>query len=226
MTGNFNNSLISTGIGIYKITHHQTIHIPKVEESWWGIGPPSDEDNSIEAFDISFPDEAIEDLRIGLKNVRPLPRPLENVGQSYGVNSHLTMRIVDYWLNKYNWKEREKYLNQHTHYKTKIQGLNIHFLHVKQKQENELKVIPLLLIHGWPSSIVEFYDIITHLTTPQKGYDFVFEVIAPSLPGYGFSDGASRPGLGVTQTSMILKNLMKRLNFERFLVAGGDWGAI
>lgn len=86
--------------------------------------------------------------------------------------------------------------------------------------------MPLLLIHGWPGSIREFYEIIPLLTTPQKGRDFVFEVIAPSLPGYGFSQAAVRPGLATSDAGLIFKNLMLRLGFNKFYLQGGDWGSL
>lgn len=87
------------------------------------------------------------------------------------------------------------------------------------------RVLPILMQHGWPGSVVEFYKIIPLLTTPRDEYDFVFEVIVPSLPGFGFSSGTTKPGLGTAQIAVILKNLMLRLGFTKFYTQGGDWGA-
>lgn len=87
-------------------------------------------------------------------------------------------------------------------------------------------MLPLLLLHGWPGSVREFYDLIPLLTTPRKDVNFVFEVIAPSLPGYGFSEGASKPGLGAAQVAVVMKNLMERIGFKKFYAHGGDWGAV
>ncbi|XP_017797123.1 PREDICTED: juvenile hormone epoxide hydrolase 1-like, partial [Habropoda laboriosa] len=84
----------------------------------------------------------------------------------------------------------------------------------------------LLLLHGWPGSVVEFQKIIPMLTKPWPNKNFVFEVIAPSLPGYGFSEGAVRQGLTTSQIGIIFKNLMQRLGFEKFYVQGGDWGSV
>lgn len=142
------------------------------------------------------------------------------------MNTRLLTEIVDFWRNNYNWREREKFLNQYPQFKTNIQGLDIHFIHVKPAKTNGLKVLPLLLVHGWPGSFREFYDVIPLLTTPKQGQKFVFELIIPSLPGYGFSQSASKPGLGVPQAAVIFKNLMKRLGFEKYYVQGGDWGAM
>lgn len=107
-----------------------------------------------------------------------------------------------------------------------MSGLDIHFLHVKPKDAKGKKVLPLLLQHGWPGSVLEFYKIIPLLTTPKPEYDFVFEVVVPSLPGFGFSDPAIRPGLGGSEMAVVLKNLMLRLGFNKFYTQGGDWGAI
>lgn len=141
------------------------------------------------------------------------------------MNTNLLKKIIHFWKNEYDWKKRESFLNKYPQFKTNIQGLDIHFIHVKPKSSN-LKVLPLLMLHGWPGSIREFYDVIPLLTTPQKDQDFVFEVIVPSLPGFGFSDSAARPGLGAAQAAIIFKNLMKRLNYDQFYAQGGDFGAI
>lgn len=139
--------------------------------------------------------------------------------------------VVDYWKTKYNWKKkREPHFNNYQHYKTNIQGLNIHFIHEKPDAkiviEKKFKVLPILLLHGWPGSFKEFDHLIGFLTRPRDGKDFVFEVITPSLPGFGFSDGASKPGLGAIQIAVLLNNLMKRIGIDSYYIHGGDWGSI
>lgn len=169
----------------------------------------------------------MEDLKHRLKTARDFTPPLEGINQEYGINTKLLKEIVDFWLNKYDWREREKFLNQFPQFKTNIQGLDIHYIHVKpQKVPENIKILPLLLLHGWPGSVREFYEIIPMLTTVQKDKNFVFEVIVPSLPGYGFSQAAVRPGLGGEKVAVIFKNLMKRLGFEKYYVQGGDWGSL
>lgn len=99
-----------------------------------------------------------------------------------------------------------------------ICSLNIHYIHAKPKTTANTKVYQLILLHGWPGSVREFYDIIPMLTKPSKG--IAFEVIAPSLPGYGFSEGAAKKGLGPLKIAVILRNLMLKIGFERFYVQG------
>ncbi|XP_025831990.1 juvenile hormone epoxide hydrolase 2-like [Agrilus planipennis] len=177
---------------------------------------------------LAFSKEVINDLKDRLSRHRPFIPPLEGVQHQYGINTNLLNKIVEYWKNEYNWKERETLLNKYPHFKTKIQGLDIHFIHVKPTTavSEDIQVLPILLLHGWPGSVREFYNLIPLLTTPREDQKFVFEVIVPSLPGYGFSDAAVRPGLGPPQVAVIFKNLMVRLGFEKFYVQGGDWGAI
>ncbi|XP_044766450.1 juvenile hormone epoxide hydrolase 1-like [Coccinella septempunctata] len=218
---------LTIGLGIFRIYSILIYEppLPEVKNEWWGEYN-SKIDENVYPFRINISDTVLEDLRIRLKNTKSSFATLHNTFQTYGTSSALLSKFKNFWLDEYDWRKREKFLNKFPQYKTNIQGLNIHYLHVKPKDHVGLKVFPLLLIHGWPGSVREFYDIIPLLTTPQKGRDFVFEVVAPSLPGFGFSDSAIRPGLGVVQMGVILKNLMGRLNHDKFFVQGGDWGAI
>lgn len=125
----------------------------------------------------------IDDLQQRLIKARPFTPPLEGVQQQYGMNTQLLEQIVQFWKTEYDWRKREAFLNGLPQFKTNIQGLDIHFLHVKPKNVNKLPVLPLLLLHGWPGSVREFYEIIPMLTEPDERKQFVFEVIAPSLPG-------------------------------------------
>lgn len=170
--------------------------------------------------------QELGDLKRRLENTNTLTPPLEGIQHEYGINTNLLKEIIEFWKTKYDWREREKFLNKYPQYKVNIQGLNIHYLYAKPQVKEGVRVLPLLLLHGWPGSIREFYEIIPILTTPQKGRDYVFEVLAPSLPGYGFSDGAVRPGLGAFEAAILFKNFMKRLGYQKYYLQGGDWGAI
>ncbi|CAG9770470.1 unnamed protein product [Ceutorhynchus assimilis] len=200
-------------------------HFP--EDTWWGKSEPVKEDTSIKPFKINVSKEILDDLKHRLDIALPMQPPLNGVGQHYGMNSNLLQKIVNHWKNKYNWSERQKFLNQYPQYTTQIQGLDIHFLHVKPKVDkaSNVKVLPLMLLHGWPGSVREFYEVIPLLTKPQKGRNVVFEVIIPSLPGYGFSEATNKPGMNAARMAQIFKKLMDRLGHKKFYVQGGDWGS-
>lgn len=195
-------------------------------DEWWGPkGLVSKQDKSIRPFTVKFDEEMIKDLKYRIKNHRPLVPPLEGIGFEYGFNTAQMNSWLSYWTEKYNFSEREKFLNQFPQFKTNIQGLDVHFIRVKPQVPKDVEVVPLLLMHGWPGSVREFYETLPLLTKQTPGYNFAFEVIAPSIPGYGFSDAAVRPGLGLPQVAIIFNNLMNRLGHKNYYVQGGDWGA-
>ncbi|XP_050077699.1 juvenile hormone epoxide hydrolase 1-like [Anopheles maculipalpis] len=198
---------------------------------YWGPegGDPYGDSLEIVPFNISYPPEVIERLRQQLNDGPKLTPPLEDTAFQYGFNSDRLQEIVEYWRTDYldRWDEREAYLNRFTHFKTQIQGLEIHFLRDKSKTViNPKRIVPLLMLHGWPGSVREFYDIIPKLSNRTSDKEYVFDVIVPSLPGYGWSQGSARPGLSVSKVAVVMKNLMARLGYRRFYIQGGDWGAI
>ncbi|XP_033323810.1 juvenile hormone epoxide hydrolase 1 [Megalopta genalis] len=220
---------ITLGIIVYLSTSNNDPTVPNLPDTYWGPSKVKKESTDIRPFTIDVPASVIEDLKHRLATRRSYVQPLENVGWTYGISTEFLNSVLDHWKDKYNWTERQALLNKYPQFKTVIQGLDIHFYHVRPTnlpKNRNLKVLPLLLLHGWPGSIVEFQKIIPILTTPSPDRDFVFEVIAPSLPGYGFSEGAVRPGMSTAQMSVVFKNLMQRLKFEKFYVQGGDWGAL
>ncbi|KYM76127.1 UPF0663 transmembrane protein C17orf28 like protein [Atta colombica] len=197
----------------------------KLPETWWTPGTENSVNNDIRPYKVTFSEEMVKDLKYRLKHTRPLIPPLKDVAWNYGTNTDALRKLLDYWENEYNFDEREKYINQYSHFKTNIQGLDIHFIHAKPNNTEGKRVLPLLIVHGWPGSIMEFYKIIPLLTSPKPEHDFVFEVIAPSLPGFGFSSAATIPELSTIQMSVVLKNLMLRLGHDKYYVQGGDWGS-
>lgn len=214
---------------LFALRCHQTPSSPPQLDltEWWGPNELRGKvDNSIRPFQVKFEESVVNDLKSRLKNHRPFTAPLEGIGFEYGFNSKTLNTWVQYWAEKYPFSEREKFLNQFSQFKTNIQGLDIHFIRVKPKVPAGVQVVPILLMHGWPGSVREFYEVIPLLTRQTQGYDFAFEVIVPSLPGYGFSDAPVRPGLAAPQTAVIFKNLMNRLGFKKYYIQGGDWGAV
>ena len=134
--------------------------------------------------------------------------------------------LVTYWREEYDWREQERQLNQFDHFKTRIDDLDIHFIHQRSPEENAL---PLLILHGWPGSIVEFMKMIGPLTDPVAHggrAEDAFHVVVPSLPGYGFSERPREPGMGPEQIADINAQLMARLGYDRYGTQGGDWGAV
>ncbi|EFN83233.1 juvenile hormone epoxide hydrolase 2 [Harpegnathos saltator] len=200
--------------------------VPQMTEVWWTPGTEKLADNKVKPYRVSFSQEMLEDLKYRLKHTRDLTPPLQDVGFSYGTNTDVLRKFLDYWANDYDFRKREDYINQYPQFKTNVQGLDIHFLRVKPKNAAGKRVLPLLMLHGWPGSVIEFYKVIPMLTTARPERDFVFEVIAPSLPGFGFSSAATIRGLSSTNMAVVLKNFMLRLGFDKFYVQGGDWGAI
>ncbi|XP_049789742.1 juvenile hormone epoxide hydrolase 1-like [Schistocerca nitens] len=206
---------------------NETAPPPVLRSEWWAQGQPQAVDTSIRPFKINVPDQVLKDLDDRLKSYTTLTPPLEGIGFQYGFNSKYLNEVVQFWRTKYNWREREKFLNKFPQFKTTVDGLELHFLRVKPANVPKgVDIVPLLLLHGWPGSVREFYSVIPLLTTPREGQNFVFEVVAPSLPGYGFSQGAQKPGLGPAQVAVVMRDLMERLGFKKYYVQGGDWGAI
>lgn len=200
---------------------------PTLPIKYWGPGNPKEDNPSIKPFKINISNEVLDDLQDRLELLPPLTPPLEGANFRYGFNSDYLQKVVHFWFNEYNWRDREAFLNSLPQFKTQIAGLNLHYIHVKPARvPPQTKVVPLLLLHGWPGSVREFYELIPLLTTPHPNRDFVFEVVAPSLPGYGFSDGASKQGLGAAEVAVVMKSLMERVGFKQFYVQGGDWGAL
>ncbi|XP_073961188.1 juvenile hormone epoxide hydrolase-like isoform X1 [Choristoneura fumiferana] len=203
-------------------------NLPKLDHGqWWGpMGLKGKTDESIRPFKIEFSEQMVKDLKQRLENFRAPPPPLDGVAFNYGFNSALLDDWRRYWRDQYDFKAREQFLNKYPQYKTNIQGLDIHFIRVQPKVSPGVEVLPLLMMHGWPGSVAEFYEAIPLLTHQAPGQDFVFEVIVPSLPGFGFSDAAVRPGMGSSQVAVVMRNLMHRLRHKQFYLQGGDWGAL
>ncbi|XP_047539262.1 juvenile hormone epoxide hydrolase-like isoform X1 [Vanessa atalanta] len=202
--------------------------LPEIDlEEWWGTElSKSKQDDSIKPFKVDFNEVMIKDLKDRLRDRHPLAPPLKGVAFEYGFNSKQLEGWLKYWAEEYSFKERENFFNNYPHFKTDIQGLSIHFVRVTPEVPPGVEVIPLLLLHGWPGSVREFYEAIPYLTSASRDRDFALELIIPSLPGYGFSSGAKRPGLGADKVAVVFRNLMHRLGFKKYYIQGGDWGAL
>lgn len=182
-------------------------------------------DTSIREFTIDVSDQAIDDLRQRLALTR-MPDQIENTTWEYGTDSTFLSGLLEYWQTEFDWRAQERMLNEFDQFKTSIEGLDIHFIHQRSPHPD---AIPLLLVHGWPGSIAEFHKVIGPLTDPTahggQASD-AFHVIAPSLPGFGFSDKPADPGYSPEKIAHLLAGLMERLGYEQYGLQGGDWGAI
>ncbi|MFE2938590.1 epoxide hydrolase family protein [Streptomyces sp. NPDC059255] len=175
---------------------------------------------SVEPFVLAVPEAEVDDLRARLRRVR-LPER-EPVGDwSQGIPRAYVAELCAYWLEEYDWRRFEGELNSRGQWRTVVDGLGIHFLHVRSDRPDAR---PLLITHGWPGSVVEFLDVLDALVDPPAG-EPAFHVVAPSLPGFGFSDKPAETGWGVERIADAWAVLMSRLGYGRFLAQGGDWGA-
>jgi microsomal epoxide hydrolase len=182
-------------------------------------------DSRISPFQIAIPDEAIADLNRRLENTR-IPDQIDDTSWEYGTDVSYLEELIQYWRDDFDWREQETMLNQFDQYTTDVDGLEMHFIH--QRSENP-DAIPLMIVHGWPGSVSEFTKIIGPLTDPvAHGGELSdsFHVIAPSLPGFGFSGIPSEPGYSPEKIAHVLAALMEKIGYQQYAIAGGDWGAI
>jgi pimeloyl-ACP methyl ester carboxylesterase len=179
---------------------------------------------TIRPFRVDIPQADLDDLRRRLEHTR-WPDELPGAGWERGVPVGYLKGLAGYWATGYDWREQEARLNQHPQFRTGIDGVDLHFLHVRSPEPD---ATPLLLIHGWPGSVVEFLDVIGPLTDPAgHGGDpaDAFHLVIPSLPGHGFSSAPREPGWNDRRTAAAFATLMSRLGYQRYGVQGGDHGA-
>ena len=178
----------------------------------------------IKPFKLEIPDKTIQNIYSKVKNY-PWHEMPDDGGWDYGTNLDYMKEFSDYWINKFDWKKTEGKLNKFKNFKSNINGIDIHFIHEKGSGSNPK---PLLLSHGWPGSIIEFLHIIDKLAHPEKfggKEEEAFDVIVPSLPGYGFSGRPANP-IGPRKMAGIFNLLMTNvLGYKKYIAQGGDFGA-
>ena len=182
------------------------------------------EDGAIRPFHVSVAEEGLADLRTRLAMTRWPERETVADG-SQGVPLATMQELVRYWGTEYDLRRFETRLNAVPQFLTEIDGLDIHFIHVKSPHENAL---PLIITHGWPGSIIEMLNVIGPLTDPTAhggNAEDAFDVVVPSMPGYGYSAKPTTTGWGPVHIADAWIALMRRLGYERFVAQGGDWGA-
>ncbi|HEY2521879.1 MAG TPA: epoxide hydrolase [Streptosporangiaceae bacterium] len=180
---------------------------------------------SIEAFRIGIPQSDLDDLSARLAAAR-WPGEVSKAGTAYGMPLEVVQRLAERWRSGYDWRAHEARLNEFPQFTTVIDGQNVHFLHVRSPEPDAR---PLLLLHGWPGSVVEFLGLIGPLTDPRAhGADpsRAFHLVVPSLPGYGFSGPTTEPGWDSARMARAFATLMTRLGYQRWGMSGGDAGAL
>jgi len=179
----------------------------------------------VRPFRVEVPEEDLAELRRRATATR-WPDPETVPDQSQGVQLERLRDLVQYWGTGYDWRNVESRLNALPQFMTNIDGLDIHFIHVRSPHPNAL---PLILTHGWPGSIIEMLKVIDPLTDPPAHggqAEDAFDVVIPSLPGHGFSERPTSPGWDPDHIARAWAQLMERLGYERFVAQGGDWGAL
>ncbi|HWH54002.1 MAG TPA: epoxide hydrolase [Gaiellaceae bacterium] len=198
--------------------HHAAVGHPSIMHPGSGATP-----DQLTEFRIAIPDAELRDLRERLAHTRwPEEETVEDWSQ--GVPRTYLRDLCGYWAETYDWRATETRLNALPQYRIPIDGLGIHFVHVRSQHTDAL---PLIITHGWPGSIIEFLKVIGPLTDPTAhgaAADDAFHIVCPSLPGYGFSDKPARPGWGVERIAAAWSVLMARLGYERYGAQGSDWG--
>ncbi|GMS78989.1 hypothetical protein PENTCL1PPCAC_1164 [Pristionchus entomophagus] len=199
---------------------------------WFGAGPKRADDTKISPFKVAVPEATIEDLKKRLANTRISHDVLEDANSfEYGFNVNYLKKVIEHWQTKFDWRKQEAILNTWPQFTTEIEGVKVHYYHAKPDAKKYKKIVPLLLVHGWPGNVFEFYKFLPMLLDPvahkvATRNDIAFEVIAPSIPGYGFSDAAKKTGFSQLAAARMFKKLMERVGHKKFYCQGGDWGSI
>src|SRR3954454_1026225 len=183
----------------------------------------AEQDNRIRPFRVNVPDEALADLRRRLGATRwPDKETVQD--DSQGVPLAKLQEFVRYWGTDYDWRKLEARLNALPQFMTTIDGVDIHFIHVRSRHPNAM---PLIMTHGWAGSVLELLKTVGPLTDPTAhggGADDAFHLVMPSMPGYGFSGKPTDTGWGPERIARTWAELMKRLGYDRYVAHGGDWG--
>lgn len=179
---------------------------------------------NLDPFRIDIDDDALADLQRRLRATRWPDRETPN-DWSQGVPLAYVQEVCHYWAETYDWRATEARLNRLPQFRTELDGLGIHLLHIQSPHD---RALPLVMTHGWPGSIVEFLKVIGPLSDPTAhGGDAAdaFHVVCPTLPGYGFSDKPAAPGWNIERIARAWSQLMPRLGYDKYVAQGGDWGA-
>src|SRR6202035_2464521 len=224
--------MFSPDLGVFSNGGWSKMNLPAEEESMTATfsvpdsSTPTTDNSAIRPFQkVNFPEAELTELRRRIKNTR-WPERETVTDATQGVQLATTQALARYWSTEYDWRKIEAKLNALPQFITEIDGLDIHFIHVRSKHENAL---PLIVTHGWPGSITEQLKIIDPLTNPTAAGASAadaFDLVIPSMPGYGFSGKPTTTGWDPAHIARAWVVLMKRLGYTKFVAQGGDWGAV
>ena len=188
------------------------------------VGTEQSGATAIRPFHVEFPDDGLEDLRRRIAAVRWPSKELVT-DRSQGVQLATVQALAHYWLNDYDWSRCESRLNALSQFKTEVDGVDVHFIHVRSQHEDAL---PLIMTHGWPGSVIELLETVGPLTDPSAHggrAEDAFHLVLPSVPGYGFSAEPTQLGWYAGRVAEAWGKLMPRLGYTRYVAQGGDVGA-
>ncbi|KAJ5590575.1 hypothetical protein N7450_004547 [Penicillium hetheringtonii] len=181
-------------------------------------------ESAVLEFKVQIPEEEVDRLYRKLKDTRLPPREIvPGAGEKYGPSYKWAKDLYNKWINDFDWGKVQDEINEYPHYLTTIENVKIHFVHARAEKPD---AIPILLIHGWPGSFYEFSRVWGPLSHPKDPNDQAFNVVAPSLPGFCWSDWPPRSGWTLQDTAVLFDNLMKRLGYSQYMVQCGDWGEL
>lgn len=182
----------------------------------------------VDPFTIQVEESVLEDLKLRLQRTRLSNNAAFSSPLDYGQDFQFQQSLLEHWLTKYDWRAHERELNRFAHFKAQVTPkLRLHFIHERSRVPG---AVPLLMLHGWPGSVWEFHECIRPLVAPEPGRALrlkqAFHVVAPSLPGFGWSQASEVQGMGAAEVARVLHRLMTGLGYGKYAVQGGDWGAL
>ena len=220
LVGSVAGALLGTMVPLFPTHTRLSAQAPRPSD-------PALASTAIVPFKIHVPDRVLTDLKDRLSRTR-YPDQIEGAGWDYGTNLAYLNELLTYWREKFNWREQERRLNRFEQFKTTIDGLDVHFVHRRAKRAPASGALPLLIVHGWPGSFMQFHKVIEPLTDPASHggrAEDAFDVVVPSLPGYGFSDRPRQRGYDPQKIATMFLTLMSRLGYTRYGVQASDFGA-
>ena len=218
-------SILVAAAALFVANFYAPTDPPEMKDEFWGRGVKTDDPREIKEVEITpISDDSLKDLDERLAKTHFFEN-LEGVEWEYGTNPDYVRALVDHWRTKFDWRNTESIINSFKHYNTIVHGLNIHFIHHRPTLKDGQRAVPIILLHGWPGSFYEFHKVIPKFIEASTD-EYAFEIICPSLPGYGFSEAPRKQGFSPLAAARVFVNLMAKLGFKSYYAQGGHWGSL